>query len=320
MSGLIALVPIIFEAVGSAATAVGAAVGTAAAAVGSAALSAGAAVFGAGAAAGTVGGILSGAVTTGLAGGVLGGAISAISGGNFFDGFKTGAISGALAGGIGASGLLGDLGIGGSAAASSTAGIENVVSTPMNSTFSGMIADSGASGLATAGNVVGDTIGTAASNGAANAAVGGAANAGSAASGAAGAIENVASTPMNPTLSGLNAPGLFDKGGFIQRNGELIGGAISGVGKVLSGDTAQAAAKANNQGAMDRQVQAQDNTAGNYDLSGGLMGGNNTDQGNGRPTPTQQFGQQANNNSGAWEYYFDPTTKTLKRRALNSGS
>lgn len=309
MSGLELLIPMVFSAVSGAA-----------AAVSSVAMSAGAAIFGAGAMSGVVGSVLTGAIGHGLVGGVIGGAISAISGGDFMDGFSSGAISGGIMGGVGGSGILGDIMGTSSAASAADSILEPVVSTPMNASMSSLMEGTGMGGIGggTIPSVVNPVdsafggFGSPASQGAANASVGGAAS-----NGAAGAIDFVQSTP-SPVLdkmAGGGGGGAFD-GFFSDR--EVLGGAISGVGKVLSGDTAQAAAKANNQGAMDRQMQAQQNTAGNYDISTGLMpDGSVSDPGAGRPTPTQQFGANQQGQSGAWEYYFDPATKTIKRRAMS---
>jgi hypothetical protein len=76
-----------------------------------------------------------------------------------------------------------------------------------------------------------------------------------------------------PAASGA-APGLLGPGGFVERNGELIGGVVSGVGKGLL-----AAGEAEDEGKSQMQLlrERQKLIANNYGGNAGLLGEGSTD-------------------------------------------
>lgn len=324
MSGLEIIIPMVFEAVASTA----AAVSTTVASLGAAVLSTAAAIPGLGAltglgatagatissalGGGLLGSVIGGAVSTGISGALVGGVTSLVTGGDFLDGVEKGAIGGAITGGlVGGTGLL--TGAGNAVQAPDIAGEVNTG--PITATTPNIAMDGpGTGGLA--GNMpeapvdLGDAGQFSLMEGPIEMA--GPANSGSVTTGPGvrGPAADL-SAPNPHTQAPVGSGGLFD--GLLTK--ETLGGALSGVGKVLSGDTAKAAARENNQGAMNRQQQQQQYISGNYANPNGLLT-TPVDQGAGRPTPAQQFaGTQIDPSER--EYYYDPQLKQIvyRRRA-----
>lgn len=322
MSGLEILIPIIFEAIGSTA----AVVGTAATAIGATVFSgAAAAVAGVGLT-GALASIATGALGSAVIGAAVGGIGSLVTGGDFLDGVKNGAIMGGITGGIGgalsgfASAPLSSMG--GDVASSLTAGeAGQTMSMAAADSAAGIGAGTGAPSAFTGFNT---GVGAAANTGLSG---GDVARLGSAANGAAGvAAPNIAQDVSIgaidaglPTLgadagAGAGSGAGSGFGGFFNRNADLIGGTLNGIGKSLSGDTAGAVAEANNEGALERQNDQQKFFTDNYNIKDGLLPP--TSAGPARPTPASNFADnqgQGRIGTGQWEYKFDPFKHALVR-------
>jgi hypothetical protein len=302
MSGLIAFIPLIFEAV----SATVATVGTIAASIGTAVFTGVSALTAGIGLSGTLGTIITGALSSGVTGGLLGGVGSLITGGDFLDGVKNGAIAGAISGGV----LSGIGTMGGATSTIQAPDIAGEVNIgPINP---------GVPNLQPTG------IGDVAS--AASAAPGGSTFTGFNPSGAAPAIG--ASGPGASDISRLGAATtsaattgnegtFFGKDGLF--NNQTVGGLLEGLGKNLAGDNPGAIADTQNAGAMDRQNDQQQYYSDNYNIRNGMLPGSPQGAGAGRPTPAQAFGAaRAGTGTGEWEWYYDKDKHALARRAVGA--
>lgn len=231
---------------------------------------------------GTLGNIVTGAATQAGYGAAIGAATSAITGGDMADGALYGALGGAVTGGV-----TGGLGINPDPLAASGEAASGAGSaTPSMSTVSSPSV-TGAPGIGD----VGDGLMQTTSGIAPRAPVGSA----PAAAGGGSTFDN-----------------LLGKGGWVERNGELVGGVVKGVGQgVLSGLGDQADIEA----AEKRRRQTQDN----YRVgTTGLLPGANTAEApyeaSGNPSPASKYPTtiRAPQGRAMMRYVYDRDSGSMK--------
>lgn len=223
--------------------------------------------------------ILTGAVQKAAVGAVLGGVTSAVTGGDIGKGILMGAAGGAI-----------------------TGGFQAAMSAPATAATAAAGAPAAAGGAGVAPVTVTDLPAISAS--APSAGVSAGAGAAPAVAGTPAAVGAAADAGGNGMLSGL-----FEKGGFIERNQDLIGGVVKGVGQ---GVMAKAQAEDEAEALMKRDQMKRDSISANYDTGGrGLLSAQSpmTTSGAGRPTPEQRF--QPSVYSGAGSFQYDPNSRRV---------
>ncbi|RJF80957.1 hypothetical protein D3877_12040 [Azospirillum cavernae] len=216
--------------------------------------------------------IITGAVTNAGYGAVAGAATSALSGGDALQGAQYGAAAGAVLGG--AQGAY-DSYASGSTPASAATG-NDAASSGARIEGGGQPSDTPQGGVAGGGATMKP------------------------------AVAPSAVTSGAASSSADAGAGIIDKGGWLERNGALVGNVLLGVGKGLAGADANAQTKA-------LQQQA-DIVRQNYGLPRvGLLTGTQTtnttvDQGPPRMTPAQRFSPTAYGATGQGQYVYDPST------------
>lgn len=207
---------------------------------------------------GIIGSTVSGAVLSAGYGAAIGGVVSAAGGGSFSQGAKSGAITGAITGGA-----LG--------AIKGISAAKQLASTPSGvKTFP--LPDSPGYGLDTAGTFL-DAAG----------------NPIAAAEGSASVATAINAPPPPPPPP---KPGFFAEGGWLERNPEIVGGAVKGVGQGLM-------AGAQGDADIDFLRERQRLTAANY--AGTDPGRNYRDLAGSQP----QKDRYDPSSYGSWEYQYD---------------
>jgi hypothetical protein len=184
---------------------------------------------------GALSSIVTGALTKAAYGAAIGGITSKLTGGKFSDGLKMGAIGGAIVGGVGEAVSQAGL-FGSSAATGATPGVSEAIQ-PESAYAPGAVQ---AQSLAPQGLL----------------------NSGGMSTPAPGF--GLGNTASSATSAADSASGLLSKGGWLERNGDLAGNVIAGLGKGLLGSSeAEAAAQAE----REKANIARENYAG----AGGLL-------------------------------------------------
>lgn len=111
------------------------------------------------------------------------------------------------------------------------------------------------------------------------------------------AVDSVGKQVLSGTPA--DSPGIFDKGGFIERNQTLIGSTIGGIGKGLLSDSRQDAL-------LERDRERRDAISNNFGGRGLLSKGDVPESGGGL-TPGERFTPA----SGAGQWVFDPSQGRL---------
>lgn len=225
--------------------------------------------------AGTLGSVVTGAITQAGYGAAIGGVLSKAGGGSFSQGAKGGAITGAVTGG-----LMGGMGM-------KTDPLEGI-GTKGPAAAPGGVNPAGGPELA----------GPAGSTGAQP--VNAAANSGLDAHALDVLAREGTSTATNATQPG---GGLFGPNGWVERNQKLVGGAIQGVGQGLMG-AAQA------EGEMDLLRERHNLRASNYQGVNPGAGYTQANPGGSGQSPTQRFDPKT---YGDWEYQYNPQTGRIER-------
>lgn len=248
---------------------------------------------------GTLGKIVTGAVTQAGYGAAIGAATSAVTGGNIMDGMQRGALTGAVTGGV-----TGGLGF---------------ETDPLKGAFDGDKMAGGVGQDALAGSGSGDMLGTnitgspwEASGGDPFGTISGQAgdlDAGGVMAGASAPTPAASSASAGAATGGGN--GFFAEGGWLERNQALAGGVVKGVGQgLLQGMSA----KDGNQAALQRLQQIRDSyqTGGNGLLLDGpgersVVSAPMHAGGIERNAPALQSGPGVTAGTGArWRYQYDP--------------
>jgi hypothetical protein len=229
---------------------------------------------------GTLGSVLTGAFTMAGYGAALGGIGSLAMGGDFFQGAAGGALIGGATGGLmGGMGFATDplAGAFGDAGAASGA----TPATPATSSVTGASAATNAptvSGGALSSPMTGPQF----------------------ASAGAAAPVSTAGTPFTTAAGAAPAAptgGLFGTGGWIERNGTLVGTAVSGLGQGLMGGMA-----ARDSGKADQRLRDQITGSFNIDYSdrSAGMGGDAS-----KPSPENRFGSRK-------RYAYNPESRRIE--------
>lgn len=225
---------------------------------------------------GVVGSALSGAIYQAGVGAAIGGTISAASGGSFSKGAKAGAITGAITGGV--SGAYGHL----KTAAQSGGAMQSAGTQPSGAVTS-PLPDAGASqagvNIDAAGNM---TNASAAAN---------------------MPPVNLQGSPGIGSKIGSKIGGLFNQGGWMERNQDLVGNVVKGIGGGLA---AGAEADAERDLLRERHNLTSQNYAGT-DPGRGYNGASGSRSG---LMPSQRFSADY---YGSFEYRYNPETARIER-------
>lgn len=204
---------------------------------------------------GILGGVLSGAITQAGYGALAGGAISLISGGDVSQGLEQGALIGGATGGLmgGVRAATGAANLAGKAAAPSTGAGQNVSTQAAKGAAAPPSADIFGNSIDPSGHVFA-----------------GAGNAGTQVSipppfSASAPVPGANPMPgASPAGSQAAGPGVFAKGGWLERNQDFAGDVIGGIGKVAGGIGSGLNDKATQDAYMDRLRERFDQTRANY--------------------------------------------------------